>query len=219
MVCGTGLPLDMLTECSFDVRLVAATIAGSGLEPGDDVRVDPQRNLLLHRPVEDSAPGVGPIENLRNIGRVDLVVGQSLQRLNLRLCQHHAHRLHGQLVPISCLDVAHVQPKHWMRIIVLGIALAPGSALKQCARLNPLEIARSLPIGYSLPVCLRLSVEEVPIMLDNVHAKSGTRHFTVLETLGCLLKAPRQHLLFGCCINISDERRWRFNPVFNSGQS
>ena len=108
-----------------------------------------------------------------------------------RLCQHHAHQLHGQLVPIGCLDVAHVQPKYRMRIIVLGIALAPDSALKQCAGLNPLEIALSLPIGYSLPVCLHLGVEEVHIMRDNVHAESGTSHFTVLETLGCLLKAPR----------------------------
>ena len=89
------------------------------------------------------------------------------------------------------LDVAHVQPKHRMRIIVLGIALTPGSALKQCARLNPLEIAHSLPIGYSLPVCLHLSVEEVHIMRDNVRAESGTHHFTVPETLGSLLKAPR----------------------------
>ena len=175
----------------MDVRLVAATIAGSGLELGDDVRVDPQLNLLLHRPVEDSAPGVGPIKNLRGIGRVDLVVGQSLQHLNLCLYQHHAHQLHGQLVPIGSLDVAQVQPKHRMQIIVLGIALAPGSALKQCAKLNPLEIALSLPIGYSLPVCLHLGFEEVHIMRDNVRAESGTRHFTVLKTLGCLLKAPR----------------------------
>ena len=100
---------------------VAATITSVGLEPGDDVRVDPQRNLLLHRPVEDSAPGIGPVKNLQGIGRVDLVVGQSLQRLNLRLCQYHAHQLHGQLVPIGRLDVAQVQPKHRMRIIALPL--------------------------------------------------------------------------------------------------
>ena len=66
----------MLTEGPIDVRLVAATITSVGLEPGNDVRVEPQRNLLRHRPVENSAPGIGPIENLRGIGRVDLVVGQ-----------------------------------------------------------------------------------------------------------------------------------------------
>ncbi len=111
----------MLAECAIDVRLVAATITSVGLEPGDDVRVDPQRNPLLHRLVEDSASGVGPIENLRGIGHIDLVVGQSLQRPNLRLCQHHAHQLHGQLVPIGRLNVAHVQPKHRMHIIALSL--------------------------------------------------------------------------------------------------
>ena len=75
----------MLAERSIDVRLVSATATSLGLEPGYDVRVEPQRNLLLYRPVEDSAPGVGPIENLRGVGRVDLVVGQSLQRPYLRL--------------------------------------------------------------------------------------------------------------------------------------
>ena len=64
----------MVAERSIDVRLVSATATSLGLEPGYDVRVEPQRNLLLYRPVEDSAPGVGPIENLRDVGRVDLVV-------------------------------------------------------------------------------------------------------------------------------------------------
>ena len=75
----------MLTERSVDVRLVSATATSMGLEPGYDVRVEPQRNLLFDRPVEDTAPGVGPVENLRGVGRVDPVVGQSLQRPYLRL--------------------------------------------------------------------------------------------------------------------------------------
>jgi len=85
----------MLAECSIDVCLVAATITSVRLEPGDDVRVDPQRNLLLHRPVEDSAPGIGPVKNLRGISCVDLVVGQSLQRpyLRLNVCRQLSHVL------------------------------------------------------------------------------------------------------------------------------
>ena len=75
----------MLTERSIDVRLVPATVTSMGPEPGYDVCVNPQRNLLLYRPVEDTAPGVGPVENLRGVGRVDLVVGQSLHRPYLRL--------------------------------------------------------------------------------------------------------------------------------------
>ena len=76
--------LDVLAEGAIDVRLVS-TSAGLGLEPCNDVCVDSQRNLLLHRPIEDSAPGVGPVDNFRGVGRVDLVVGQSFQRPNLRL--------------------------------------------------------------------------------------------------------------------------------------
>ena len=71
--------LDVLAEGTIDVRLVS-TSAGLGLEPCNDVCVDPQRNLLLHRPIEDSAPGVGPVDNFRGVGRVDLVVGQNFQR-------------------------------------------------------------------------------------------------------------------------------------------
>ena len=78
VLCGTGHPLDVLAERSIDVRLVSLAVTSTGLEPGDDVRVDPQRNLLLYRPVEDPAPGVGPVENLRGVGRVDLVFRQSL---------------------------------------------------------------------------------------------------------------------------------------------
>ena len=33
----------------------------------------------FHGSVEDPAPGVGPVENLRGVSRVDLVLGQSFQ--------------------------------------------------------------------------------------------------------------------------------------------
>ena len=69
---GTAHPLDVLTERPVDVRLVAAAVTSVGLEPGYDVRVEPDRNLPLHRSVEYLAPGIGPVENLRRIGRVDL---------------------------------------------------------------------------------------------------------------------------------------------------
>ncbi len=67
----------MLTERSVDVRLVSVAVTSMGLEPGDDVRVEPQRNLLFDRPVEDTTPSVGPVENLRGFGCVNLIVGQS----------------------------------------------------------------------------------------------------------------------------------------------
>ena len=105
----------MLAERSIDVRLVSATATSLGLEPGYDVRVEPQRNLLLYRPVEDSAPGVGPIENLRGVGRVDLVVGQSLQRPYLRLnvwrqqVQRFRRNLKGEV-----LDFVQLGGPRWM---------------------------------------------------------------------------------------------------------
>ena len=76
--------LEVLAEGGIDVRLVSSSV-GLGLELCNDVCVDPQRNLLLHRPIEDSAPGVGPVDNFRGVGRVDLVVGQNFQRPYLRL--------------------------------------------------------------------------------------------------------------------------------------
>ena len=42
-------------------------------------RVQPQRDLLLDGTVEDSTPGVGPVEDLRRVGGVYPVFRQSLQ--------------------------------------------------------------------------------------------------------------------------------------------
>ena len=53
------------------------------LEPGHHVRIQPKGNLLLHGPVEHAALGIRPIENLRNVGRVDLVVGKLFECLEL----------------------------------------------------------------------------------------------------------------------------------------
>ena len=112
---GIGRPPDVLTERSIDVRLVSATATSLGLKPGYDVRVEPQRNLLLYRPVEDSAPGVGPVENLRGVGRVDPVVWQSLQRPHLRLdvwgqqVQRFRRNLKGEV-----LDFVQLGGPRWM---------------------------------------------------------------------------------------------------------
>ena len=44
---GADHPLHVVTERSIDLRLVSAPTGSAGLEPGDDVRVQTQRNLLL----------------------------------------------------------------------------------------------------------------------------------------------------------------------------
>ena len=75
----------MFAEHTIDLRLVSPAVAITGLEPGDDIRVQPQRNLLLHRPIEDPAPRIGPVENLRRVGGIDLVLRQCLERPYLLL--------------------------------------------------------------------------------------------------------------------------------------
>lgn len=82
---GTIYPVDVLAERPVYVRLVSATVTSMTFEPRDDVRVEPDRNLLLHRPVENPAPRVRPVEYLWSIRRVDLVVVESLQRPHLLL--------------------------------------------------------------------------------------------------------------------------------------
>ena len=52
----------MVAERLIDERLVPAAIGSAGLEPGYDVRVQPQRDLLLHWPVEHAPPGIGPAD-------------------------------------------------------------------------------------------------------------------------------------------------------------
>lgn len=78
-------PSDVLAESSIDLCLVSAAAMSLSLEPGYDIRVESQRDLLLHRPIENSAPGIRPVENLRGVSRIDLVVWQNLQGPYLRL--------------------------------------------------------------------------------------------------------------------------------------
>ena len=76
---------DVVSESGVDVGLVAAPVALVGLEPGDDIRVQAQGDLLLHRPVEHTSFGVRPVEDFGDIVSVDFVLGLVGQRLNLGL--------------------------------------------------------------------------------------------------------------------------------------
>ena len=78
-------PLNMLAKSRVDVRLVSASITSASPEPGYDVRIKPQCDLLLHGAIEYTSPGIRPVENLRGLGRVDLVPRQSIQRPYLLL--------------------------------------------------------------------------------------------------------------------------------------
>ena len=56
----------MFPQSTIDVGLVATPSGSPFLEPGHDVSVQPQGDLLLDRPVEIGAAGVGPVQNLGN---------------------------------------------------------------------------------------------------------------------------------------------------------
>jgi len=70
-------------ERPVDVGLVAAAALGAALEPGDHVGVEAQRQLPLQRPVEEAALRPGPVADLGDVGRIDAVVGERRQRLDL----------------------------------------------------------------------------------------------------------------------------------------
>ena len=68
--------LDVPPQGAVDVGLVTAAALGASLEPCHEVRIEPQRDLLFDRTVEDTPPRVRPVKHLGNVARVDPVVGQ-----------------------------------------------------------------------------------------------------------------------------------------------
>ena len=75
----------MAPQRAVNVGLAASPSAGVALEPSDDVRIHMQGDLLLDGAIQRAPLGCRPVEHLRHLGRVDLVVGQLLQRRNLLL--------------------------------------------------------------------------------------------------------------------------------------
>ena len=67
-------PLNMLAKSRVDVCLVSATVTSASPEPGYDVRIKPECDLLLHGAIEYTSPGIRPVEDLRGVGHVDLVL-------------------------------------------------------------------------------------------------------------------------------------------------
>lgn len=58
--------------------------------------------------VEDPVPGVGPVEYLRSVGRVDLVVGESLERPDLCLnVRWQLRRVLRDTLPSHASSLAH----------------------------------------------------------------------------------------------------------------
>ena len=91
MAAAIRLPLNVLAQLRLIIRFRV------GLEPGDDVGVEVKRELLLDGPIRQAAFGVGPVENLRRVRRVDGLVGHGCRRLQLL-----AARVNGWKFPSSC---------------------------------------------------------------------------------------------------------------------
>ena len=79
----TFTPPHMLAQGTVDARLVTPATLGMRLEPCQNIRVQPYRDLPLYWPVENAPTGIRRIEEFRNAGRVDLVIGLALQGLDL----------------------------------------------------------------------------------------------------------------------------------------
>jgi len=76
---------NIFTQGAIDARLIAFAVRRMALEPGDHVGVGPQRELLLDGPKKHAAPRTAPTADFRHVPRIDLVVWQCGQRINLRL--------------------------------------------------------------------------------------------------------------------------------------
>src|SRR5262245_51311973 len=77
------LPFHVLPQGVIDPGLIALSAASATLEPGNDVGVDSERELLLHWPEEQAALRPGPIDDLGDIARIDLSIRQRRKRRKL----------------------------------------------------------------------------------------------------------------------------------------
>ena len=61
-----------------DVRLISTAAASPLLEPGHDICIQPERDLLLYRTVEHVSFRFRPVEDFRDVGRIDLLIWRFL---------------------------------------------------------------------------------------------------------------------------------------------
>ena len=73
----------IFTQGAIDACLIALAVRRMVLEPRDQVGVDPQRELLLDGPKKHAAPRTAPVADFRHVPRIDVVVWQRRQGLNL----------------------------------------------------------------------------------------------------------------------------------------
>ena len=64
----------MFAKYPVDLGLVSPPIGDIRLEPRHHIGVQPQRDLLLHGSTQEAALRPGPIEDLGDVARIDLLV-------------------------------------------------------------------------------------------------------------------------------------------------
>jgi hypothetical protein len=79
------LPLHVFAQRSIDPCLIALIGCRVALEPGNDIGIEAERQLLLDGSIEKAALGPGPVKELRRIRCIDGVIGERRERLQLRL--------------------------------------------------------------------------------------------------------------------------------------
>ena len=75
----------MFAQYAVDLGLVSPSIWSVCPEPCHHVGIQPQRDLLLHWPIQGTASGTGPIQNLGYVARINFLIGKGRKLLNLRL--------------------------------------------------------------------------------------------------------------------------------------
>ena len=78
-------PSSVCAKHAVDFGLVSPAIRNVCPEPCHYIGIQPQCDLLLHRPIQETTTGTGPLPNFGHIARIDLVVGEKCQRVDLRL--------------------------------------------------------------------------------------------------------------------------------------
>jgi hypothetical protein len=91
------LPQHVRAERAIDACLIAFIGLRVRPEPGDDLGIEPKRQLLLDGPIEQAAFGVGPVENLRRVRCIDGFVRQGRERFQL-LPLHARQRFRSSLL-------------------------------------------------------------------------------------------------------------------------
>src|SRR5580700_4766818 len=73
----------VLPKGAIHVGLIALTLWSMALEPSNHVHINAKRELLFDRTIEQAPFGAGPVTDLRNVTRIDSIIGKLGERRDL----------------------------------------------------------------------------------------------------------------------------------------